>query len=225
MAPSPTAQPAATLDDAPPAARAPGAVGRFLLSPPGWPLITATASVAAATLCAASGPRSLESASATVLAVFGWAGVAVLWIGRRAGLNDARRRFGRRSQTSRPVGRLRWLVPPAVTIVTVIACLADVPATVRFRLSRPALERAGRAALARRRQVWPIPGRVGLYDRCTVEAYHGAAYFTLPETGTDDSDGFAYSPAGPPTGWHPCEPLGGPWYQWHESPEPRSGGP
>ncbi len=196
---------------------APGPVGRFLLSPVGWPLHTAALLVAATAVCAWSGPSPYFWPA--VYAVYGAIGVGLTWLARAAGRSMAARHFGRELRAD--VGR-RLLVP-AVLAVTVGLVRFGVPASVAFRLSRPAMERAARVALANPK-VTPPSIRLGCYGVCLPRVIGSSVYFTVGGRGLWNEDyGYAYRPSGPPR-WplRPshlnddayCRPVGGSWYEW-----------
>jgi hypothetical protein len=214
------------LDYAVRSARLPGPVGRLLLSPVGWPLHVASLLIAIATVVIWSGPA--PSLWPAIYAGYMAAGVAVTWFLRLLSRWVAAQHFGvRLAGPARP-----WLVTPAVFVLTFWLVWFGVPSAVRFRLSRPALERAARAALAHPGTP-SAPARIGLYGTCVPRVIGTSVYFTVGGRGLWDEDyGYAYRPAGRPRS--PlrfsylnddayCRPIGGTWYEWCGGYSPRPG--
>ena len=210
-------EPATALNYAGGLARVPGPIGRFLLSPVGWPLHTATLLVALGAMCVWSGPAPYLWPA--VYVVYGGAGLAVTWLLRLMSRSVAARHFG-----GRPRGpALPWLVLPAGLVLAAAAIRYDVPAAVAFRISRPVMERAARAALATPTRS-PTPVSIGLYGKCVPRVVGTSVYFTVGGRGPWQEDyGYAYRPSGPrhfplrPSHLNDdayCRNIEGPWYEW-----------
>jgi len=133
--------------------------------------------------------------------------VMVLWEDRREG------RTGR-TTPSRP-GSRRWLVTPVCLLLIYTATAHLWPLGARFRLSRPAFERAARVCLQgqgpRKGPRW-----IGLYYVRRIACYRpGAVVFEI-EPGAEgiDAVGFVYDPRKPSTRrYGPC--IARNWYiEW-----------
>jgi hypothetical protein len=111
---------------------------------------------------------------------------------------------------------MRWLVIPAILIVTVLAVGSDLPFFARFTLSRAELDRVAAEVMAG-----------GSTDRTTI-GFFPIEYIERTSDGVDvviDGSGFlggfgiAFWPDGPPADTEDggAEPLGGGWWTWSEA--------
>ena len=207
----------APLDYAGPSTRAPGPIARFLLSPVGWPLGGAAVLVTMLAACAWSGPAPYLRPA--VYSVDGGVGVAIVWVFRLMSRSVVAGHFGRHLRWSPG----RWAFVPAALLMGVALVAADVPAAVAFRLARPGMERAARAALASP-TVTPGSVRIACYGAVTPRVIGSSVYFTVGGHGLWREDyGYAFRPSGPPR--YPlrpshlnddayCRHIDGPWYAW-----------
>ncbi|HEY7876428.1 MAG TPA: hypothetical protein VIG64_15040 [Actinomycetota bacterium] len=150
-----------------------------------------------------------------------WAAIGVYWFARLVGAMVA---GGRRAVLGRWV---RWLIAPAIVLVTVGLIVTSAPLHARVAVSLRAMNDLARAAMDA-----PVPGdgvhssdsggpgqllhpaefpeRVGMFPVTRVDAYEGGMRFLVTGEGVDDSTipplvdysldeyGFAYSPSGRP---------------------------
>jgi hypothetical protein len=152
-------------------------------------------------------------------AVYGAVGLTVAWLGRLAAGEAAATFFG----VERRWPLKRRLALPLAFVVTAILVYNGVPAAVVFRLSRGAMERAARTALANPSAA-SSPRRIGLYFDCAPQVIGTSVYFKVGGGGLWQQDyGYAYRPAGPPKpplrASHLnddayCVQIEGPWYEW-----------
>jgi hypothetical protein len=112
----------------------------------------------------------------------------------------------------------RFLVQPTLAVVLFTALYTSAPMTVRFDLSRGAMDDTALAVLAGERDPRSIH-RIGLYSVVRAERVQGTFRFLVEHTGFLDPGGFVYSPEGPPpvVGEDTYEHYRGPWYLWSES--------
>ena len=145
-----------------------------------------------------------------LLAILCWVIVGGLWGARLIGRLVAGPPTVSVAQRTR-----RWLTVPVLAIGAFVLVAAEVPVWVTFELSRPAMDRAAKAALANP-ALQLQPADIGWYGWAKPQVVGTSVYFRVPGAGFIDTEGFAYSPNGPPWGVDgKCRPLDGPWYLWH----------
>lgn len=172
--------------------------------PPGWPLAAFTGLVAAAILHAASAPGVFIL---TALALLGCVGIVALTWMVRVIMAMRHRRWD-----------YRYLVVPAIGILTLTLVRCDVPFHVRWAQARPALEHAAADALAGR--LPPLERlRAGTFD-VSPEVRGGTVRFLVWNSGGFlDIHYFVYAPYGSTPQSHGEHPdldsvrhIGGPWW-------------
>jgi hypothetical protein len=185
---------------------------RLMLRPIGWPLLLLACAAALVTL--RSGMTPQVDSDILAYGVLAWLGVGLLYlirlVCRGLALNGQPSPFGRHT--------VRWLVPPAILVGTMVAFEARLPLRVGFELSRGAMDRFAQAALSRPAKQWPVPPqRVGIYRAKDIEAWAGQVIFTVEGSDWHGNGGFAYSPNGPPRSSNAArvfQHLSGSWYEW-----------
>ncbi|QRY46701.1 hypothetical protein JVX93_07705 [Mycolicibacterium boenickei] len=177
---------------------------RWWRRPPGWPLAAVTGLVAAAILYDASAPGVFIL---TALVLLGFVGIVGLTWMVRVIMAMRHRRWN-----------YRYLVVPAVGVLTLTLVLFNVPFHARWAHARPTLERAVADALAGR-----IPAfehvQAGTFD-VSPEVRNGTVRFLVWNAGGFlDTRYFVYAPDGSTPqayGEHPdrnsVRHIGGPWW-------------
>lgn len=149
---------------------------RSLLEPPGWLLISASVFAFFWVLAAFSTPAGPDFC-------FGGLGVLVgVFIGLVYGARvllaiGASLRFGQPASCLTRSWR-RWSAPPALLTLAIVMTTTHVPAHFRFALSRPALEKFAKAALASGTPA-QTSGIVGLYSFTTIQVSNGLVCFHM----------------------------------------------
>jgi hypothetical protein len=178
---------------------------RLLMRPLGWPFFTLLTLAALYILWqfrvpfANRGPRTISFA---IAALFG-----SLWLLRLI-LPFVLRRIYRVPQSEFRPRLWRYAIPLITALTLILLIQYDVPATLAWRLSEPALRRHAQAIFAAEAAKHPpalgvvyYPDQwVGLYrlERVTYYSSPNTLIFDIPAA----DEGFAYSPAGPPPDDH-----------------------
>lgn len=107
----------------------------------------------------------------------------------------------------------RWCVHPALAVLGLLLGFAQIPQTIMFSFSRPAMEKLARDAAAGGK----LPNRqVGWYYATDIEAIPGGGvHFYIDGAGLFERHGFAYVPPGatpPPDPPYHLIPFSGYWY-------------
>ncbi len=195
-------------------ASAPGSLCRFLLSPVGWPLIAVAAGISAWALYLGAWSwfsLNFEDVGPAFLALC-MLGVFGTWLVRFAVAAVVARRWGR--PQAYPWHRwVRWSLPPAVLGLATGAIACRLPATIAFRLNRPAMERAAATVVANP-SASPPPVSIGIYGMSTPTVVGGCVVFPVSGMWANSVEGFGYDPGGRPSGSGPGDHLSGPWYVW-----------
>jgi hypothetical protein len=112
---------------------------------------------------------------------------------------------------------MRWLVIPAVLILTVLAVGSDLPFLARFTLSRAELDRVAADVMAG----GPTDRTtIGLFSVEDVELTTSGMDFIIGGSGFFGGVRLAFSPNGPPTDTDELidvEPIGAGWWTWSEA--------
>ena len=145
-------------------------------------------------------------------------GAVALWIGLALlavcvfGILRARSR----RTTGQAGNATSWAMALGLLVLSYALSITDLPADVRFALSRSALDRAASDVMAGR----PVPtGWIGLYPIENVERTPHGMRFLVSGAGFLDRFGYAYSERGEPpnvTGLDEYEAVGDGWWAWVE---------
>ena len=143
-----------------------------------------------------------------VLPFFICAGITLTWLWLFFGTNGGR--MSRRHLT-------RWLVIPAILVVTVLVVGSDIPFLVRFAMSRPELDRVAADVMAGGST---DRTSIGLFPVEYVERTTDGMVFSISGSGFLGSSSIEYAPNGPPgdaEDFGGVELLGGGWWMWAEA--------
>ena len=187
----------------------------------GWP---ATVSPSQDARCGRAGPGlplvtvpplllTIEAASrlstwSMVTAVLHLPSITLAWLWLFFGTNGGR--MSRRHL-------MRWLVIPAILVLTVLVVGSDIPFLVRFALSRPELDRVAADVMAGGST---DRTSIGLFPVEYVERTSDGMVFSISGSGLLGSSSIEYAPNGPPADaedFGGVELLGDGWWMWAEA--------
>jgi hypothetical protein len=112
---------------------------------------------------------------------------------------------------------MRWLVIPAILVLTVLVVGSDIPFLVRFALSRPELDRVAADVMAGGST---DRTSIGLFPVEYVERTSDGMVFSISGSGLLGSSSIEYAPNGPPADaedFGGVELLGDGWWMWAEA--------
>ncbi|MDF5751926.1 hypothetical protein P3X83_04795 [Spongiactinospora sp. TRM90649] len=182
---------------------------RALISPPGivmLPIVALTGLLVLASVSLPGGSFDLLLPSMFLVPC-----AAALWLARfAAALAHLEGRRGIRRHW------IRWAAAPVMGVAVIGLVLTGTPMDARFALSRPSLDTLVQDVTAGPTPAVQPDQRAGLYSLTGIERTATGVRFLIRDTGFYGSQGFAWSPGGPP----PREDdsfythYQGPWYRW-----------
>ncbi len=187
-----------------------------LFRPPGWITHSLVMLCALVFLIDASVPGNLLGFEIELPFIVGMA-VVLSW-GLRAAMAAFTACCVRRNRLRDRGTVLRWVGVPVITLGAWLVLDLQLPLRLTFLLSVRDMNRVARQVIAT--PGIPTPTRIGLYRVGRIEVIPGGMRFVVGGPGMfGDSEGFAYSPAGPPArlGEDYYRHFHGHWYRWTES--------
>lgn len=150
----------------------------------------------------------------TVGAVLLWLAIGCAWL-----ISLLVGALWKRSWLLRPWSWGHVAAAPALAAATFVLVVVGAPLEVRYRLSKPEMNRVARDVMHSRGPNRPAITEIGLFDVDRVERIPGGVRFVVRGTGFLSVAGFAYLPSHEPAvlAEEYYRHLDGPWYVWQES--------
>lgn len=194
-------------------AQTPGKIARWLMQPPKWPSHVAAGVAAVVLLASTMAPGGYTPLTSISVAV--WLVLLPGWLLRVIAATFILILYRRRDRPTLS-DRIRWLVVPAVFLVSLGLVTTHIPLRGAFIISRPFMNSLAQSVMGNQSQAHS-PQWVGVYHATDIESTPWGMMFTVSGNG-HSSSGFAFIRTMPSDGLpqSKMKSLGRGWYSWED---------